>query len=127
LALQRPPDDEEVVSLCTVARERSLAGDLVNFLYLDLLEARRLAHQGSSAEGTALARKTVEVADTTDNYDMRSHGWASLAEALHTAGEPDEAARAAAEAIAIRVAKGDVAGAAALRSRFAEIGLAPAS
>ena len=44
----RPPDDEEIVALCASARERTMEGDLVNYVYLDGIEAQRLAHVGSS-------------------------------------------------------------------------------
>ena len=120
------PDDPEVAELCARARERSLAGDLVNFVYLDGIEARRLAHAGSTAEGIELARKAAETADTTDNFDVRSHAWHALAETFSLAGDPDGAGRAAAKSIEIRVAKGDVAGAAALERRYAELDLKPA-
>ena len=126
LLLTRPPDDGEVAEICAVARERSLEGDLVNFVYLDGIEARRLAHAGSLAEATQLGRKAAETADTTDNFDVRSHAWYALAETLVLAGALEEASRAAARSIAIRTAKGDVAGAAALERRYEELGVQPA-
>ena len=125
LLLTRPPDDEEVAALCKVARERTLAGDLVNFVYLDGIEARRLAHAGSGREGIELARKAAETAGTTDNFDVRSHAWHAFAETLVLAGQLDEAGHAAATSIEIRTAKGDVAGAAALERRYQELGLRP--
>jgi len=121
----RSPDDEEVAQLVTAGRERTLGGDLVNFVYLDGIEARRLAHAGSRAEALALARKAAETADTTDNFDSCSHAWQSRAETLALAGEGEEAGRAAARSIEIRTAKGDVAGAAALERRYAELGIRP--
>jgi hypothetical protein len=120
---RRPPDDAEVTAICAAARERTLAGDLVNFVYLDGIEARRLAHEGSSSDAAQLARTAVDTADTTDNFAVRSHAWASLAETLLLAGQPAEAGRAARESVAIRTAKGDVAGASALELRFGERGL----
>jgi tetratricopeptide (TPR) repeat protein len=119
----RSPDDEEIARLVTVARERTLAGDLVNFVYLDGIEARRLAHAGSVADAKALAHKAAETADTTDNFDVRSHAWQSLAETLMLAAEPEEARRAATRSIEIRAAKGDVAGVAALERAYHELGL----
>ena len=126
LLLTRSPDDREVAELWRLARERTLEADLVNFVYLDGIEARRLAHAGSAAEGIELARKAAETADETDNFDVRSHAWYALAETLVLAGELEEAARAAATSIEIRTAKGDVAGAAALERRFEELGIAVA-
>jgi hypothetical protein len=122
----RTPDDEEVAALFAVARERTLGADLVNFVYLDGIEARRLAYEGFRAEGVGLARRTVETIDRTDNFIVRSRTWAALAETLHLAGEADEAGRAAAESIAIRLAKGDTSGAAALERRFELHGVQPA-
>jgi tetratricopeptide (TPR) repeat protein len=122
----RPPDDEEVARLVEVARDRTLAGDLVNFVYLDGIEARRLAHSGSSAEGIRIGRKAAETADTTDNFDVRSHAWYALADTAVLAGDLEEAACAGARSIAIRIAKGDVAGAAALERRYETLGVQPA-
>jgi hypothetical protein len=123
LLLTRAPDDEEVAGLARIARERTLAGDLVNFVYLDGIEARRLAYAGSRSEARELARTAAETADTTDNFDVRSHAWQALAETLALAGELEEAGRAAAKSIEIRTAKGDVAGAAALERRYEELGV----
>ena len=123
LLLHRAPDDAEVAALCAVARERTLPGDLVNFVYLDGIDGRRLAHVGSVDEAGDVARKAAETADTTDNFDVRSHAWHALAETLALAGELEEAGRAAATSIEIRTAKGDVAGAAALERRYAELGV----
>jgi hypothetical protein len=121
---RRSPDDEEIAHLLEAARERSLAGDLVNFVYLDGIEARRLAHAGSTSEASRLARRCAETADTTDNFDACSHAWYALARTLVLTGELDEATRAAARSIEIRVAKGDVAGAAVLERSYAELDLA---
>jgi class 3 adenylate cyclase len=126
LLLSRSPDDEEIAGIYDRARARTLAGDLVNFVYLDGVEARRKAHAGLAHEGTALARTAAETADKTDNFSVRGHAWYALAETLVLARDQEEAGRAAAESIAIRIAKGDVAGAAALERRYAELGVQPA-
>jgi class 3 adenylate cyclase len=123
LLLRRPPDDEEVVALAAFARERSLPGDLVNFVYLDGIEGRSAAYRGAAEEGLRLARSGAETADTTDNFDVRSAAWYALAETAQLAGEPGEAGRAAATSIEIRTAKGDVAGVAALELRYSELGV----
>jgi tetratricopeptide (TPR) repeat protein len=126
LLLTRAPDDAEVARICRVARERTLEADLVNFVYLDAIEGRRLVHAGSEREGIELARKATATADETDNFDVRSHAWYGFAEALLLAGELEESAVAAARSIEIRTAKGDVAGAAALERRYVELGVRPA-
>ena len=123
LRLTRSPDDVEVARLVTAARERTLGGDLVNFVYLDGGEARRLAYAGSASKGVKLARKAVATADETDIFDVRSSAWYAFAETLLIAGEREEAGHAARESIDIRLAKGDVAGVSALERRYAELGL----
>ncbi|HEU5491782.1 MAG TPA: adenylate/guanylate cyclase domain-containing protein [Gaiellaceae bacterium] len=123
LLLRRRADDPEVAAITAAARERTLPGDLVNFLYLDSIEARRLAHEGSADEAVDLARRAAENAETTDNFDVRSHVWSALAETLHVVGEASEAGRAADRAVAIRTAKGDVAGAAVLERWLRERGV----
>ena len=121
LLLTRAPDDAEVADLCRVARERTLEADLVNFVYLDGIEARRLAFAGATKSGVELARQAAETADETDNFDARSHAWYTFAETLLLAGELEDTGRAAARSIEIRMAKGDVAGAAALERRYQEL------
>jgi hypothetical protein len=123
LLLRKDPDDAEVVSLCETARQRTLPGDLVNFIYFDGIDARRLAHSGSVEEGIALAERGVETADRADHFEVRVSAWHALTETYRLAGRPHDAARAAAHAIAIRTAKGDIAGVAALERRFSELGL----
>jgi class 3 adenylate cyclase len=125
LLLRRSADDPEVLRLSAAARERSLAGDLVNFVYLDGIEGRRLAAAGSPEEGVFQSRAAAETADTTDNFDVRSHAWHALAETLALAGELDAAGSAARTSIEIRTAKGDVAGVAALERRYAELAVRP--
>jgi hypothetical protein len=126
LMQSRPADDEEVTRLLAAARERTLGRDLVNFVYLDGIDARRRVQEGSALEARALARRAAETADTTDSFDVRSHAWSVVAETLMLTGEPAEAGRAARTAIEIRNAKGDVAGSAAVQRRFAELGVTPA-
>jgi tetratricopeptide (TPR) repeat protein len=119
----RAPDNTEVAGISRVARERTLEADLVNFVYLDGIEARRLAYAGSTKSGIQLARSAAATADETDNFDVRSHAWYAFAETLLLAEELGEAGRAAARSVEIRAAKGDVAGAAALERRYAELGI----
>jgi class 3 adenylate cyclase/tetratricopeptide (TPR) repeat protein len=122
----RLPDDTEVAELCARARNRSLPGDLINFLYLGALDGHRLAYEGSGEAGVELVRRSLEIAETTDNFDVRSTAWASLAQTLLLVGELEEAGQAAANSIAIRAAKGDVSGVAALERGFRALGVKPA-
>ena len=76
----------------------------MNFVHLDGIEARRLAHAGSTKSGVELARRAAQTADETDNFDVRSHAWYAFAETLILADELEEAGRAAARSIEIRTA-----------------------
>ena len=124
LLLTQIPDDDEVARICTAARERSLEGD----------SSTTSTSTGRSPPARIPADRAARrwnwrggggtTADTTDNFDARSHAWYAFAETLLLAGEADEARTAAATSIEIRTAKGDVAGAAALERRYAELDLA---
>jgi tetratricopeptide (TPR) repeat protein len=115
---------DEARALCETARERTLPEDTVNFIFLNEVESRLGARAGDLDEAERLARRAVELAETTDFIalrGMRSRG--ALAEILALRGKADEASVVAAEAIADHESKGDVAGVAVLRKRFAEVGI----
>jgi class 3 adenylate cyclase/tetratricopeptide (TPR) repeat protein len=125
--LVRQENVEVARALCGTARERTLPEDTVNFIFLNEVESYIAAKAGDLDEGERLARQAVDLAETTDFFQlrgMRSRG--ALAEILALRGETDEAATVAAEAIAHHENKGDVAGVAVLRKHFADIGLAVA-
>jgi class 3 adenylate cyclase/tetratricopeptide (TPR) repeat protein len=113
----------EARELCALVRERTLPGDLVNFVYLAEAEARLAASDGRLAEAESLARSGLDLAESSDLFALRGMRarW-TLAETLWLRGKTDEADAVALEAIAIHEAKGDVAGVAVLRERFADIG-----
>ena len=115
---------EEAEMLCALARERTVPDDTINFVYLDIVEAHIAAGEGRLEESERLARRGVELADTTDFFTvrgMRTRG--SLAEVLWLAGKQEQAATIASEAIAFHEAKGDVTGVAALREQLARGGV----
>jgi len=115
---------DEARELCTFARERTLSDDLINFLYLDLVEAHIAAEEGRLEEAERLARHGVELADTTDFFGargMRARG--ALAEILQLAGKEDEAHSVAVAGMAFHEEKGDVAGGAALREELVRAGV----
>jgi class 3 adenylate cyclase/tetratricopeptide (TPR) repeat protein len=114
--------DAEVDALCAVARERTISGDLVNFVGLDGLEGRMLARRGRLDEGIARARRGLEAAEEMDLFELRSQARLALAEVLSLAGQPDEVDRLAEEVLAIHEAKGDVSGLAWARSRLESLG-----
>jgi class 3 adenylate cyclase/tetratricopeptide (TPR) repeat protein len=114
--------EPEVDALCAVVRERSIAGDLVNWIELDGIEARMLARRGRLDEALELGRRAVESADTTDFFELRGEERMALAEVLSTAGEQDELTSTARDVLAIYEAKGDVTGHALVRARLAALG-----
>ncbi len=115
---------DEAGALCDLARERTIPDDTINFLYLDSTEAHLAAGEGRLEDAERLARRSLELADTTDFFGargMRARG--SLAEILALCGKRDEAAAVASEGVAIHEAKGDVTGAAAVREQLSRAGV----
>jgi hypothetical protein len=122
--LERQRRDDEARVLCVLARERTLAEDLTNFVMADAIEARLAARSGELEQAEALARRAVELARATDFVDLRGmYSQAALAEVLALRGKQDEAVASAAEALAVHRAKEDVAYAAVLRDDFARLGV----
>ncbi len=118
--LVRQGRDDEARTYWELGRERSLPNDVVNFVYVDVIEGLMLAREGRIDDAIPLARRGLERAETTDFFNIRGlRAREPLAEILALAGSEIEAASVAADAIAIHQAKGDVAGAAAIRERLA--------
>jgi class 3 adenylate cyclase len=116
-------DLAEIEALCSLVRERSISGDLVNYLLLDAVEAVLLARRGQAAEAVSLARRAVATGDTTDYFDLRSRSRLALIEVLVAAGQEDEAEIVAGEVVAIHEAKGDRTGLAWARERLEYLGV----
>jgi class 3 adenylate cyclase/tetratricopeptide (TPR) repeat protein len=117
--LERQGRDDEPRELCVLARERTLAEDITNFVMADAIEARLAAKSGELEQAEALARHGVELAGSTDFVDLRGmYSQAALAEVLALRGKQDEAVASAAEALAVHRAKEDLAYAAVLRDGF---------
>jgi tetratricopeptide (TPR) repeat protein len=122
--LERQGRDDEARELCVLARERTLVGDVTNFVMAAAIEARLAAKSGQLEQAEALARHAVELGESTDLVDVRGmYSQAALAEVLALRGKQDEAVTAAAKALAVHRAKEDVAYAAVLRDRFLELGI----
>jgi class 3 adenylate cyclase/tetratricopeptide (TPR) repeat protein len=121
LANRLGDEHAEVDELLSLIRERSISGDLVNFVALDVVGGRMLARRGRLDDALALARRGLEAADTTDLFDLRGRARLCLAEVLARAGARAELDRLAEETVAIYEAKEDVTGAAWMRSRFDEL------
>ena len=122
--LQRQGRAAEARELCEVARERTLAGDLVNFIYLDVVEGELAAMEGRLDEAERHARRAVERAETTDFVflrGLRSRG--ALGAVLARRGKTEEAAVVAAHAVGLHASKGDVAGVRLLREQFEKAGV----
>ena len=116
-------DVAEIEDLCTAARERTIEGDLANFIGLDWADARMYAAEGLLDDAEATARRALARADETDHFLMRARSRVVLAEVVHQAGREDIAASLASDALLIHEAKEDVSGAARWRVHIAEIGV----
>jgi len=122
--LERQGRDDEARELCVFARERTLAEDMSNFVMADAIEARLAARSGELEQAEALARQGVELAGSTDFVDLRGmYSQAVLAETLALRGKQDEAVVSAADALAVHLAKEDVAYVAVLRDDFVRLGI----
>jgi tetratricopeptide (TPR) repeat protein len=116
-------DEKEIEALCSAARERTIPGDLANYIWLDWVESRLLAIRGRLDEAEARARHGLEASEETDHFLMRARSRLALAEVLHRAGRQDQAHAIASEAIAVHEAKEDVTGAAWWRRYLADAGI----
>jgi hypothetical protein len=122
--LERDGRDDEARELCVLARERTLAEDITNFVMGHAIEARLAAKSGELEQAEVLARHAVELGASTDLVDARGmYSQAALAEVLALRGKHDEAVTSATEALTVHRAKEDVAGAAVLRDGFVRLGL----
>jgi DNA-binding SARP family transcriptional activator len=86
---------------------------LVETAYRLAGRARLAAHRGELVEALSLARRSVELVDTTDMLNRRATVWLALAEVQRAAGEPADGS--VGEALRLYEAKGNVTAAAALR------------
>jgi hypothetical protein len=105
------------------ARATTSSDDLVNFVFLDSIEGALLARDGRFDEAEARACHAVDLTATIDHVQTRTRALRYLAEVLAFVGRAEGAQSAAADALAILDAKGDVTGAARMRELFARLGL----
>ena len=115
---------DDARALCASARITTEPYDLFNIVLLDAIEGCLLAREGRLEEALRQCHRAIEHTDGIDGLEARAASRRYLAEALVLAGQTDEARAVAAEAIAIREAKGDASGAARTREVFEQIGLA---
>ncbi len=99
---------EEATQLCAEVRESLNKDDLTDVILIDSLEGFLAAAAGSGPEGERLSDRAVELADTTDFYEARARAYEWHARTLALVGKPAEAREAAATALALYEAKGDI-------------------
>jgi len=114
---------DEIETLCAAGRAYTTAEDLVNFVYLDMIEGALCARRGQHAEAEERVRRALALAETTDFYWLRGTARLFLAEALAFAGRTGEASEEAAFGLAHYDAKGDSASAALARERLVTLGV----
>jgi tetratricopeptide (TPR) repeat protein len=114
---------DEAGHWCARARAMTEPHDAVNFVFIDAIQGCLLARDGRLDEGEARARHAVELTESIDFFEGRALARRYLAEVLAVAGRTPEAEELAAEALAIRDAKGDVTGAVRTRQIFERLGL----
>ena len=114
---------DEVLPLLDQARATTGADDIVNFIFIDMIEGAVLAHAGKLDEAEVASRRSTDLAETIDYVYARPLAHAYLAETLALAGRQDEAIEHANTAMEILAAKGNVMLAARLRERLAAVGL----
>jgi class 3 adenylate cyclase len=119
----RGGSEAEIERLCAVARQRTLADDFVNYVFLDGIGAVLLARRGHAAEAEGLARRSVASAETTDHVDVIAVARTLAAETLALGGAVEEAATLGSAAIAVEEDKGDVSGAAWTRAHLDQLGV----
>jgi class 3 adenylate cyclase len=99
---------EEAAHWCSSVRDTIREDDLTDVIAVDALEGFLAARRGDHVEGERLTTHAVDVAAEIDMYDHKAlaHEW--HARTLAIVGKPLEAREAAATALAIYEAKGDV-------------------
>jgi polysaccharide biosynthesis protein PslJ len=99
----------EAVPMIELAARRHTGDDIRAEVGLQRTWAKLLAHRGALEEAERVAHEARELAASTDFLDARARASADLAEVLHLAGRPAEAAGALEEAIRLHERKGNLA------------------
>jgi DNA-binding SARP family transcriptional activator len=99
-----------------VAEEHAASDDLNAQLLWRPIRARVSAHRGELDDAERLALEGVALADSTDDLNRRARARRELAEVLRLAGKQREASAASQHAIELYEQKGNLAGAARVRS-----------
>jgi tetratricopeptide (TPR) repeat protein len=101
-------EHEEAARWCAEVRETLNEDDLTDAVAANSLEGFLAAVSGSHAEGERLSEQAVGLAATIDMYESKGRAYEWHARTLSLVGKPAEARRAAATALAIYEAKGDI-------------------
>jgi tetratricopeptide (TPR) repeat protein len=99
---------EEAARWCAEVRESLNEDDLTDAVSVDSLEGFLLSVAGSDAEGELLSNRAVGRAAAIDFYDQKGRAYEWHSRTLALVGKPEEARMAAATALAIYEAKGDI-------------------
>jgi class 3 adenylate cyclase/acyl dehydratase len=99
---------EEALRWCTDVRAAIREEDLTDVIGVDAIEGFLVAQRGAHAQGESLTRRAVDLAAETDMYEHKGRAYEWHAKTLAIAGKPEEARQAAAAALAIYEAKGDL-------------------
>jgi class 3 adenylate cyclase/tetratricopeptide (TPR) repeat protein len=114
---------DEAEPQAQVGRELGQEHDVSSQALWRQVQARVESHRGRHDDAEALAREAVAMIGQTDALNFQAAALADLAEVLHAAGRPDEAAEAFAAAVDRYERKQNLAAAEQTRSRGAAIGL----
>lgn len=107
-ALASRGEYEEAATLCAEVRQTLNDDDLTDVIAADSLEGFLAAVAGSRADGEQLSDRAVGLAATIDLYEAKAGAYEWRARTLALVGKPAEAREAAATALAIYDAKGDL-------------------
>ena len=111
--------DDEVVRLTAESERLAAEDDLLSQMLWRRVRAKVLARRRRPEEAEQLARAAVDLLGTTEYVNVRADALLDLAEVLIVGGRPGEASPYAGEALLLRDAKEDVAGARLARARLA--------
>jgi class 3 adenylate cyclase len=99
---------EEALQWCTEVRATIRDEDLTDVIGVDAIEGFLVARSGAHAEGELLTRRAVDLVAGIDMYEHKGRAYEWHARTLAMTGKPAEAREAAAAALAIYEAKGDL-------------------
>jgi class 3 adenylate cyclase/tetratricopeptide (TPR) repeat protein len=116
---------EEAERYARISQEAGGSDDVASVVISRSILGKVLARQDRADEGETLTRDAVELAETTDDLDMRGDAYMDLAEVLGLSGRSAEAAAALEEAITLHERKGNVVSAERARERLAALAATP--